>query len=487
MKCSRNRHLLFFSSVDCRCFFEGGSSRDQFDVFVWRTGMLKLSFFPSLFLFLAVLVAIEVAVLVPVIVTQKERDEALVGVALQAQTDDFAERVNKTSASFMYNVARAAAAAPTFGFLSQRAMEDAILVDDDPINTPASQYFWLPIVSAAERDVYQQFYGFNITDVKNGTSPAQAVPAANRLRYIPYTVFVPRLPNSSNPIIYGLDLLPYNVTTTSVLFKNASRFLSIPSALITGTRTNNNYGFSAVAQNKYGRGYMFGRLGSKDLLEFSLLIPRKFVLLAAYVLSTNSSRQALFFDDIPDLVNATTLAVFNANPTRSLYYTSNFTSFGETIMVAVRYRLPYGAQFAGNTWVILLSVLVPVCFLIDVIWVVLALLWERRKRLLELEQRKREEAQVMIGYVNHEIRNPLQTILGLADVELEGAEEEGDRQSVENLSAIVAAAEFIEHIASDILDLRRVEEGKVEIELSDIEVVHFVRGQSKNELGGRVD
>jgi signal transduction histidine kinase len=30
---------------------------------------------------------------------------------------------------------------------------------------------------------------------------------------------------------------------------------------------------------------------------------------------------------------------------------------------------------------------------------------------------------MMISYVNHEIRNPLQTILGLADVELEEANE----------------------------------------------------------------
>jgi len=117
--------------------------------------------------------------------------------------------------------------------------------------------------------------------------------------------------------------------------------------------------------------------------------------------------------------------------------------------------------------------------LIDVIWIILALLWERRKKLLELEKRKREEAQVMISYVNHEIRNPLQTILGLADMHLEQAEEEGDPLLASDLGTIVRSAEFIEHIARDILDLRRVEEGKLDIELSDVDVVQFVGGLEK--------
>jgi signal transduction histidine kinase len=449
----------------------------------WRTlrpvdGMrVQVPFFTLVVL--CVLVLVEVAVLVPVIVTQRVKDEGLVGDQLQALTDDFAERVNMTIASFMYNVVRAAAAAPTSGFLSQQGMEDAILVDEDPINTPSTLYFWLPIVSAAERDNYQQFYGFNITDVKNGTHPTQVLPASNRLLYIPYTIFVPRLPATTNPIIYGLDLLPFNATTTSVLFKNASKFLSIPSALIASNRTNNNYGFVAVVQNKYGRGHMFGRIGSQELLEFSLTVPRSSVLLAAYVTSANASRQALFFEAIPDLANATTLAIFNALPSRRFYYIANFTSFGETILVAVRYSDTFGAQFVGNTWVILAAVLAPVCFLINVIWVILALLWERRKKLLELEKRKRQEAQVMISYVNHEIRNPLQTILGLADMHLEQAIEERDPLLASDLSTIVRSAEFIEHIARDILDLRRVEEGKLEIEVSDVDVKQFVNGLEK--------
>jgi signal transduction histidine kinase len=125
------------------------------------------------------------------------------------------------------------------------------------------------------------------------------------------------------------------------------------------------------------------------------------------------------------------------------------------------------------------AVLVPVCVLVDVIFLILAILWQRRRALLLLEERKRKDAQVMISYVNHEIRNPLQTILGLADVELEEARDASNERLASNLATIIRSAEFIEHIATDILDLRRVEEGKVEVEWADTDVRRLVAGLEK--------
>jgi two-component system sensor histidine kinase/response regulator len=78
-----------------------------------------------------------------------------------------------------------------------------------------------------------------------------------------------------------------------------------------------------------------------------------------------------------------------------------------------------------------------------------------------------------------EIRNPLQTILGLADLHLEQAEEQGYSALASDLGTIVRAAEFIEHIARDILDVRRVEDGKLDIELSDVDLTLLLEGLRK--------
>jgi hypothetical protein len=267
----------------------------------------------SVLVVLAGLILLELVVLVPVIVTQRGIDQALVGQELQARTDDLANGLNETIARFMYNVVRAAAAAPKSGFLAQGDLEDAIQLQDDPRNTPELLYFWVPLVSAVERNAYEQFYGFNITQQRNKTG-AVVVRAPNTPGRVfgPFTLFVPPLPPppATNPDIYGFDLL--SLATAPVNFRNVSRYLVVPATLV--TKTQNNYGFVAVAQNKYGKGYMFGRVGSQELLEFSLTVPRKEVLLAAFVLSSNASRQALFYDDTPLLANATTVTAFDMLP-----------------------------------------------------------------------------------------------------------------------------------------------------------------------------
>ncbi len=428
---------------------------------------------PLLALVLSVLVAVQVAVLVPVIVTQRAKDERLVQDQLQRLTDEFAERLNQTIASFMYNVVRAAAAAPLSGFLSQQGLEDAVQPEEDPRNTPATLYFWVPFVSIRERPSWEQFYGFNITRVVNNTVIPYK-PFEGEL-FAPLAVFVPPLSRTANPLLFGLDLF----SLPTPIFRKVSRFLIVPGSLFPATlvnRTENNYGVGAVARNKYGKGFMFGRIGGQQLLEFALTVPRQLVTLATFVLSTNATRQTLFYDISPLLGNVTNVVAFDALPARSEFHTAIFASFGERMMVAVRYDQQYVAQFAGNTWIILVAVLVPVCFLVDVIFVILAFFWQRRKSLLNLEQRKRKDAQVMISYVNHEIRNPLQTILGLADLELEEAQGAENHRLADNLGAIVRAAEFIQHIATDILDLRRVEEGKVDIELSDVDIEQLMSG-----------
>jgi hypothetical protein len=354
-------------------------------------------------LVLVALVAIEVAVLVPVIVTQREKDEGAAAQTLQQLTDDYALRVKSAIATFMYNVVRAAAAAPKSTFFSQEGLEEALQLADDPRVTPATLYFWIPKVPLVDAAAYSQFYGFNITHLRNGSQTLVTPyrPGERSLfggdTAVPYTIFVPPLPPDTNPDVYGFDLLSYAPTAPS--FRNSTdKYLLVPSGLV--ERSINNYGVVAVANNKYNRGYALGRIGSKDLLEFVLVVPRDYVLLAAYVVSAGA-RQALYFDISPLLGNATTIALFDASPGRALFYTGTFVSYNETIMVAVCYGPDYVAGFQSNTWVILAAVLAPTCFLIDVIWVILVLLWQRKKMLHELEQIKRKEAQVMICYVNH--------------------------------------------------------------------------------------
>ncbi len=81
-----------------------------------------------------------------------------------------------------------------------------------------------------------------------------------------------------------------------------------------------------------------------------------------------------------------------------------------------------------------------------------------------------------------EIRNPLQTILGLGDLWLEelAAAEPKNERLVDDLGTIVSSAEFVEHIATDILDLRRIEEGKISLDIAEVNVRTLVSGLQKS-------
>ncbi len=429
----------------------------------------------KLLLCVVAMVVVELCLLVPLIVIEREKDQALVPSNLQRVTAEQAKRLEDAVARFAYSVTRAAAA-PDAGFLTQERFNDYVALDDSPFVD--LRYAYVPLVTAAERAEFERFYGLNITDLPNGprTGVYSVVPynITNRTLFAPYALFAPPMPEA--PVL-GLDLLPFNNSETKVL-RDEDKYLVIPTSIF--ARAGNSYNLLSVARNKKGRGWMLGAIDSRTWLETTLDVPRSDVTLAAFILAPQVNDPALYFDDSPLLGNASYLALFESLPQRSLFYCANVSAFNETVLLAVRYSAAFGAGFEGTTWVILVAVLAPLFALIDVIFVVVWLLLERQQRLHHMEESKRREAQVMISYVNHEIRNPLQTVLGLADVLLEKASDEGNRLLADDLETIVQSAEFIEHIARDILDLRRVEEGELEVEMAEVDIATLVSGLQKN-------
>ncbi len=109
--------------------------------------------------------------------------------------------------------------------------------------------------------------------------------------------------------------------------------------------------------------------------------------------------------------------------------------------------------------------------MIDVGVVVLILAWRHRVTLHRREAQRHSETQRMMGYVSHEIRNPLQTILGLAEMELE--EQEARTAAAEAAAAwitVVRSAEAIECITNDVLDVRRIQAGRLECHFGPVAV-----------------
>ncbi len=411
---------------------------------------------------------IEVAIIVPVIVTQWQQDVAATRSELRSVSDAFAITMNSTLRLFLHGVTSASGAVSSLdGWVTIDQLGQALQLDTSPLQALRQAYVWVALVSAAERPDFERFYNTSIKDW-NGSLPP--VVSGSRPFYWAFSAFQPvSLPGLQR--LFGVDAI--TADTSDSLLRNESTHLVMPGSLgILSDASANNFAIGFIHRNRRANGVLRGVVSARDLLEYTLQVmqmPRRNIVLAAY--APLRWPQLLYLETSDLLGNATTLKQFYALPNANEFFVHNITFLDQVLTVCMRFDSQIRTQYAVNTWMILTAVLVPVAFLVLGVVFVILVKWQHRKYILQLETDKRRESQLMLGYVSHEIRNPLQTILGMSDLCLEEISDNkellGARSYVET---IVRSAEFIEHIANDILDMRRIEEGQITLDVKDVSV-----------------
>jgi PAS domain S-box-containing protein len=76
---------------------------------------------------------------------------------------------------------------------------------------------------------------------------------------------------------------------------------------------------------------------------------------------------------------------------------------------------------------------------------------------------------LFLANMSHELRTPLNSIIGLSELTLEQAEEREDNETAETMQRVVNAGRHLLSLINDILDISRIESGRVELHT---EVVH---------------
>ena len=97
---------------------------------------------------------------------------------------------------------------------------------------------------------------------------------------------------------------------------------------------------------------------------------------------------------------------------------------------------------------------------------------EDKSRQLEVANRHKSE---FLANMSHELRTPLNAIIGYSEMLQEEAEDAGQETMIADLQKINAAGKHLLELINAVLDLSKIEAGKMELYLEDFDVARLVR------------
>jgi signal transduction histidine kinase len=85
-----------------------------------------------------------------------------------------------------------------------------------------------------------------------------------------------------------------------------------------------------------------------------------------------------------------------------------------------------------------------------------------------------------LANMSHELRTPLNAIIGFSELLIEDAEEAAHKQYLDDLEKILRSGRYLLDLISGVLDLTRIEAGKLEVSITEIDVRRLIEDLSLN-------
>ena len=454
------------------------------------------------------IILIEIAVIVSINVNIKNNNEDNVIKTMMDKNEKIFSYFNAQIDQVSFILRRNAAFFRIHGiYLSLDNYTDFLQTNDGLSSTNNIRSFmWVPKINNANVENFETFCHENISPnffikqiQKNYTGEnIRFEKVYGREYYYPVTFMEPKTIEPINTLLFGLDLNTFNDNFNIIKIANSSSNITATFRIgLMQSLKENPYSYdfllnypcfiySNIKDSNQILGY------TSALIQIGTIIDE-----AIKILDININRSDIdffAFDSTKD--NYTNIIANNA----SLFYKENKAEYSniwsiDDVDENQSYLFKYNYNIASRKWIFLIKyteqyinklentllVIIPciasiIFSLIDLVIFVVYIYMISLKDKATLEKKKSIVSGQMLGYVNHEIRNPLNVIKGLVQFILMSMLKLKNKNSniieideimfdtiVSDLSTVVGSCNMLEYIVTDILDIQKLDSNKLEI------------------------
>ena len=450
------------------------------------------------------IISIEIGLSVGIYYLLKQKENNTISANTHTTTTNILNSINEKLAIIDHEMDRSSAFFTLNGKLATPSnYTTALAFNTSPVQDNIESYMWLPKVTFSELKTFDNYLSQNVVphlflwQVNTVNNKTKIVPVSPRPYYVPLLLLKPYV--KSLAILTGFDFISNNITSIFVTETNQY-----------GNTTVSGRVALIIDSNPFSYGFLISRSthtsinnqNPNNLIGYVMTITSTIKLIqgALEFIIDPSDMDILVFDITPMV----------ANTRLSLMYKSQ-TGY-DNITLETELSLP---QFATRThfpifnrvWSInfifhddyiqsqrtfvpetVLISMICIFIVLNITFLIIGLYVNSLNEVKDAEHKQRVIANQMLGYVNHEIRNPLNGIVGLIQLSTETLEDitklgqdkklsdldTNIKSIISDLSTANRSCSLLTHIVNDILDIRKLEERKVKLEIVDIPLDRFL-------------
>jgi len=439
----------------------------------------------------------------------QQQDEKSLGLKMNFITKDVVRQIKSKINQIQYTISR-----PTVFFreigknVSRSVYHDIFQMDKNPLATSVETIIWLPKIYYYERKWYEDYMNFTIS--KYNMSDKQLYPVEQKDFYFPYAYSEPSIQVLDN--ISGFDF--YSNPITKIFIDSA-----LSTTNLTGffkTQLINKFNDPCSLCTKEGGyciilnelafvdkhiistdnivGIVLSIINIGDIITISienldLKVDRNDIDVIVFDITDNNvginktlNVSLLYKENKPEYKN---IWVYEDVPKYDYLFVTNIYINDRSWIISLRFLDNFVKKYINYTYIYIVISISLALFFFDICMCVLAY-----QKYQEIE--KREIANKMLGYVNHEVRNPLNVITGMIDITIgtlnSKLQKENDptiiqkdemKSIISDLCTAGSSCSMLRHIVNDILDIRKLESNKLEINNDYIGLEIFCKNITK--------